>query len=69
MTKTIAKGDSYPARTQLKSAGFSWDAAAKTWSIDSDKFDRAEWERVNNSATYSRANQKACSGVEFEVTA
>ena len=66
MTKiTIATGDTYPARAQLKAAGFAWDAVRKTWTITTDQFDRAEWARVNESATYSRANLTACKGVTF----
>lgn len=66
LMKIVAKGNTYPARTQLRDAGFDWDKALKVWTIGADDFDRDEWERVNNNPTYSRANQKACSGVVFE---
>jgi hypothetical protein len=63
--KIEAKGNTYPARTQLRDAGFEWDRGGKLWVIDAADFDRDEWARVNESATYSRANLKACAGVEF----
>lgn len=64
-TKIIATGNTYPARTQLREAGFVWDKNERVWTIDAEKFDLEEWARVNESATYSRANMKACSGVEL----
>ena len=64
-TKTCkATGNTYTARNVLKAAGFVWDKDSKAWLGDDDA--KTELARITT-ASYSRANGKACSGLELEA--
>lgn len=57
-------GDTYKAKQILKDAGFTWNAENKEWTGNQEAKD--ELTRITT-ASYSRANQKACSGIKIET--
>jgi hypothetical protein len=62
MNKLMVTGNTYRAKQVLKDAGFSFDADSKAWYGDDTA--KAELDRITR-ASYSRANLKACEGLEF----
>lgn len=56
-------GSTYPAKNALKNAGFQFDATTKEWY--GDEAAMTELKRIST-ASYSRANQKACAGLKIE---
>lgn len=63
MVMIKAVGNTYKAKTVLKDAGFKWDSNSGTWIGNVDA--RMEFGRITT-ASYSRANQKLATGVEFK---
>ena len=55
-------GRTYPARNVLKDAGFTYESARKEWFGNEESLQ--ELKRITT-ASYSRANQKAISGIEI----
>lgn len=64
-TITIAIGNTYPAKSFLKSAGFQY--AGGQW-VFTGIFDQTIWANKYANPTYNgRGNAKLCEGVKFEV--
>lgn len=62
---TIATGNTYAAKSFLKSAGFEW--AGGQW-IFKGEFDSSIWSSKYANPTYNgRGNAKVCQAVNFEV--
>jgi hypothetical protein len=59
-TTVKVTGNTYPARDVLRTAGFAWSKDGNCWLGDDAA--KAELERITT-ATYSRRNAKACSGI------
>lgn len=55
-------GKTFPARQVLRDAGFEFDTLSKAWYGDDAA--KAELDRITT-ASYSRANLKACEGLEY----
>jgi len=65
ITITIANGNTYPAKTFLKSAGFEYSGGQ--W-IFTGIFDQTIWVNKYANPTYNgRRNAKLCEVVKFEV--
>ena len=56
-------GNTYPAQSLLKKAGFEFDSGNKSWYGNEDAL--AEMERTST-PSYSRANAKAFAGLKIE---
>ena len=62
MNKIMVTGKTYQAKQVLKDAGFEFDTESKAWYGDDTA--KTELDRITR-ASYSRANLKACAGLEY----
>lgn len=56
-------GNTYPAKSILNQAGFTWDGGSKAWFGSEEALE--ELKRIST-PTYSRANNKAFAGLKIE---
>ena len=63
---TAAVSNTYPAKTWLKAAGFTYVESVKMW--HHDNFNASEWESKYCNPTWNgRGNAKLCAAVKFET--